>query len=71
MNKEQIKSQIEQSKTAVELTKRMIATLKAQLSNARKMKYSTEGILNNISIRQRDLEKHKKNITYWKDLLKK
>lgn len=71
MTKDQIKSQIEQAKNAIELTKRMIGTLKEQLKNAKKQKYSTQGISNNILIRQRDLEKHKQQVTYWKDLLKK
>lgn len=71
MTKDQIKSQIEQAKNAIELTKRMIATLKEQLKNAKKQKYPTQGISNNIKVRQNDLEKHKQKVTYWKDLLKK
>jgi hypothetical protein len=71
MTKDQIKSQIEQAKGAIELTKRMIATLKDQLKSAKQQKYKTEGIANNILIRQRDLEKHKTKLIYWKELLKK
>ena len=71
MTKDQIKSQIEQAKGAIELTKRMIATLKDQLKSAKQQKYKTEGISNNILIRQRDLEKHKQKVAYWKEQLKK
>jgi hypothetical protein len=71
MTKDQIKSQIEQAKAAIELTKRMIATLKDQLKSAKQQKRSTEGISNNISIRQRDLEKQKQKVAYWKEQLKK
>jgi hypothetical protein len=71
MTKDQIKSKIEQVKGAIELTKRMIATLKEQLKSAKQQKYKTEGISNNILIRQRDLEKHKKELAFWKEQLKK
>ena len=68
MTKDQIKSQIEQAKLDIELTKRMIATLKDQLKSAKQQKYNTEGISNNILIRQRDLEKHKTKLIYWVNL---